>query len=241
MPARYWLFVALTLALTGFTGYGAYRTAQFLRSWRPDRNLLLLPAENLVRIVLIGICLALGRLSGLDAGALGWRLQPLLPQLGGGLLIGVGLALVFYTSTRWVAAHAGPRIYSPAVLEIIVPRSRREFWAVVAVMVPMVVLEELLFRSLLLGGLLPVLPAAGLLAATGVIFGLMHSPQGLWGMAGAGLAGVLLGLLFLWAGSLLLPMTAHYVANVVQVELAMRTGPPPAPGPASAKPPPLEL
>jgi membrane protease YdiL (CAAX protease family) len=92
-------------------------------------------------------------------------------------------------------------------------------------MVPVVVLEELLFRSLLLAGLAPLAPQPLLLVAAGLAFGLMHSPQGAWGMIGAGLAGMGLGLLFLWAGSLVLPFVTHYVANVVQVGLAMRAGP----------------
>jgi membrane protease YdiL (CAAX protease family) len=55
-----------------------------------------------------------------------------------------------------------------------------------------------------------------------VLFGLLHSPQGVWGMAGAALAGILLGLLFLAAGSLLLPCIAHYVANMMQIGVAYR-------------------
>lgn len=222
MPLRYWVFVVLTLSLTAFVGYGTYRTALLLRSWRPDRNLLLLPGENLARLGLILLCVALGLLSGLAPAQLGWQWNPVAPQILGGIVAGTALALIFYAATRWIVAAGGDRFYSPTVLEIIVPRSQAEFWTVAAVMVSVVLLEELLFRSLLLGGLLPILPAPLLLLAGGVVFGAMHSPQGVWGMAGAGLAGVGLGLLFLLAGSLLLPLVAHYVTNMFQVWLAMR-------------------
>ncbi len=222
MPLRYWLFVLLTLGLTTAVGYATYRTALLLRSWRPDRNLLLIPAENLVRLALIALCVALGMLSGLAPDQLGWRLSPLAPQLLGGILAGSALALFFFAATRWVVSRSGSRFYSPAVLEIIVPRTQAEFWAVALVMVSVVILEELLFRSLLIGGLLPIVPAPLLLVISGLAFGVMHSPQGAWGMTGAGLAGVGLGLLFLAAGSLLLPIVAHYVTNMVQVWLAMR-------------------
>jgi membrane protease YdiL (CAAX protease family) len=222
MPLRYALFVVLTLSLTAFVGYGTYRTALLLRSWRPDRNLLLLPAENLARLALILVCVALGLLSGLSRTRLGWQWGAIAPQTLGGIAAGTALALIFYAATRWVVSAGGARFYSPTVLEIIVPRSQAEFWAVAAVMLAVVLLEELLFRSLLLGGLSPILPAPLLLLAGGVLFGAMHSPQGIWGMAGAGLAGMLLGLLFLAVGSLLLPFVAHYVTNMLQVWLAMR-------------------
>jgi membrane protease YdiL (CAAX protease family) len=41
-------------------------------------------------------------------------------------------------------------------------------------------------------------------------------------MAGAALAGVLFGWLFLAAGSLLLPLAAHYATNLVQLGIALR-------------------
>jgi membrane protease YdiL (CAAX protease family) len=221
---RYTIFVVLTLALTIMVGYGTYRTAQLLRTWRPERNILLLPGENLARLALLGFCVLLGLLSGLPPAQLGWTLEPLLPQIGWGLLIGVSLAFLLAAATRLLVVRTGRRFYSTTVLEIIVPRTGRELVGVLVMMVPVVLLEELLFRSLLLGGLQPIAPVALLLAATGIVFGLMHSPQGVWGMAGAGLAGVGLGMLFLWAGSLVLPVVAHYAANVVQIGIAMRTG-----------------
>lgn len=222
MPLRYWCFVSLALGLTAFVGYGTYRTALLLRTWRPDRNILLLPGENLARLALILLCVGLGLLSGLAPAQLGWQWGAIAPQILGGSAAGVVLALIFYAATRWVVAAGGERFYSPTVLEIIVPRSQAEFWAVAAVMLSVVLLEELLFRSLLLGGLLPILPAPLLILAGGLLFGAMHSPQGVWGMVGAGLAGIGLGLLFLAAGSLLLPFVAHYITNMLQVWLALR-------------------
>ena len=81
-----------------------------------------------------------------------------------------------------------------------------------------------MFRSLLIGGLSPLLPTAWLIVGFSVVFGLLHSPQGAWGMVGAGAAGALFGLLFLWQQSLLTPFVAHYVANGAQIWLACRTG-----------------
>ncbi|OUC08017.1 hypothetical protein RY27_11515 [Litorilinea aerophila] len=138
-----------------------------------------------------------------------------------GISLGVMLALFFYGATRWLTARTGHRYYSPLLLEIIVPRTAWELLGVLLALIPVVLLEELLFRSLLVGGLLPILPAPLLVVGWGILFGLMHSPQGLWGMTGASLAGIFLGVLFLEQGSLLTPLVTHYVANAVQIWLAM--------------------
>ncbi|GIV77264.1 CPBP family intramembrane metalloprotease [Litorilinea aerophila] len=221
MPLRYWLFVAVTLGLTAFIGYGTYSTARLLRTWRPNRNVLLLPAENLFRLLLILVCGGLGQLSGLPHTQLGWTFPRAGDQVVLGISLGVMLALFFYGATRWLTARTGHRYYSPLLLEIIVPRTAWELLGVLLALIPVVLLEELLFRSLLVGGLLPILPAPLLVVGWGILFGLMHSPQGLWGMTGASLAGIFLGVLFLEQGSLLTPLVTHYVANAVQIWLAM--------------------
>jgi membrane protease YdiL (CAAX protease family) len=224
MTWNYWLFVVLTLGMTLFLGYGTYATARLLRVWRPDQNLLLMPAENLVRVVMLLLCIGLGYLSGLDAAQLGWRFPQPARQLLIGLGTGLATALFFYYVTRQIVRRSGARFYSPALLHYIVPKSGREFILVLLALIPVVLLEEVLFRSLLLGGLSPLAPESLLLIGFGIVFGLFHSPQGIWGMIGAGLGGIIFGLLFLWQQSLLAPVVAHYVANLAQISLVMLVG-----------------
>lgn len=219
---RYALFVVLTLALTGWIGYNTYATARLLRTWRPPSNPLLHPLETAVRLALIAACIGLGWLSGLDRAVLGWTAADPGAQIVLGVLGGILLGAVFLVGTRWVVKRTGERYYSPLVLDLIVPKDRREFLFTTLAMVTVVLLEELLFRSLLIGGMTPLLPGPFLVLGVGIVFGLLHSPQGTWGMAGAALAGVILGALFLLAGSLLLPCIAHYTANMVQVSVAYR-------------------
>ncbi len=221
MGMNYWIFFSLTLALVTLIGYGTFATARLLRDWQPDRNLLLTPAENLLRLGLIAFAVVLGRVSGVGAAQLGWILTPLWSQLIWGVIWGMLLAGFFAWSTRWLIHKSGERYYSSVIIKAITPRNRRELILVLLAMIPVVLLEELLFRSLLIGGFRAVLPVPLLLAGWSILFGLLHSPQGRWGMIGAGLAGLLLGLLFLSSGSLLLPLVAHYVTNCVQVLYAM--------------------
>ncbi len=224
MNTRYVFFLLLTLALTGFLGYATFATGRLLRAWRPERNLLLLPQENALRIVLILVCIGLGLLSGVEPTALGWRWDNWRYDALLGIGIGLALAVGFYAATRLLLRLGGGRFYSPSILEILLPANRREFWLVLLAFIPAVLVEELLFRSLLIGGLSPLATPLALVLAMGVAFGLLHSPQGVWGMAGAGLAGVIFGLLFVMTDSLIAPLVAHYTANSVQIGLAMRVG-----------------
>ncbi len=226
MTFRYMLFVVLTLAMTAFLCYGTYTTNRLLRTWVPDRNLLLLPGETVVRLVLIAGCIGLGMLSGLPFGQLGWTWTGWGVNLLLGSVLGAVLAFLFVAGTRRFLRTGGSRFYSDQILAHIVPKTGGEWVWVALAMIGVALLQELLFRSLLLGGLTPVLPAWLLLLTTALLFGTLHSPQGLWGMGGAALAGLFLGLLFFWSGSVLLPLTAHYVTNMIQVTVVMVMGGP---------------
>jgi membrane protease YdiL (CAAX protease family) len=48
----------------------------------------------------------------------------------------------------------------------------------------------------------------------------MHAPQGRLGMALTAVVSVVLSGLFLWRGSLLTPLVAHYVVNLLQLVVA---------------------
>jgi membrane protease YdiL (CAAX protease family) len=224
MSFAYIAYVVLTLLLVGFVGYSTYRAAKILPTWPLDQNPLLHPAETALRFVLIVLCIGLGFLSGQSWTTLGWQVAQPLAQIGWGTLWGLAIAAIYIFSTRWVMAKSGGRYYTPTVVRVLIPRSRQQLLAIAVAMVSVVLLEELLFRSLLLGGLTPLLPIWLLLAAGGVIFGLMHSPQGWWGMAAIAIGGVLLGSMFVATQSLLIPAVAHYVANMVQISYAYWRG-----------------
>lgn len=232
-PIYYRLFVALTLLLTLALGYGTFATARLLRRWRPDRNLLLTPVENLMRVVLVAACIILGLLSGQPAAQLGWRLPTgWLREVMLGAIVGAALGMMLFVMVRLLlrrAARRGDtvdvRLYSDVLARSIIPRSKRDYMLVALAMAGVVVLEELLFRSLLIGGLLPLAPAWLLLLIWSTVFGLLHSPQGTWAIIATGAAGALLGVLFLWRGTLLTPIVAHYATNMVQLEIARRQSP----------------
>ena len=67
-----------------------------------------------------------------------------------------------------------------------------------------------------------IFPVWALVVSTALLFGWMHSPQGHLGMTMTAAVSLLLAGLFLWRGSLLSPLVAHYVVNLLQLLVAHR-------------------
>ncbi|MCS6844271.1 MAG: CPBP family intramembrane metalloprotease [Caldilineales bacterium] len=219
---RYWLFVLLTLALAALIGWSTYQSARLLRRWKPDYNLLLSPAENLARVGLLLVGVGLGLLSGLPARALGWGWPPKAADLAAGAAVGVGLSLALTAASDRAIRRWGSAIYSPTVILNVLPTNPRQWALVLAALGPAVAVEELLFRSLLIGGLSPLAPTWLLAVGVSVYFGLLHLPQGRLGVVGTAVAGLALSALFIATGSLAAALTAHYAANVLQLVQAGR-------------------
>lgn len=216
------LFILGTLLLLAFLAWGTWRTAQMLRAFTPDFNLLLLPIENLVRVALIGACLWLGGQSGQSFAQLGWQAREPARDLLAGIFVGIGGALSIPPLTRWAIARFGAAVYSPIVVLSVLPRNAREWVLVPLAFIPAVFLEELLFRSLLLGGFGAYAPPLALALVWSLIFGALHLPQGTLGMILAAALGILFSFLFLVTQSLLAPFLAHYLINLLQLVWATR-------------------
>jgi membrane protease YdiL (CAAX protease family) len=210
-------FVLGTLILLVFLALSAWRSAIFLRQVVPTMNLLLLPIENVFRLVLIGVCIVLALISEQPATQFGWRAA----QFESSVLIGLGIggvaALMVPVVTHFAVARFGKGIYSPIIVQSILPRNRREWMLVPIALAPAVVLEELLFRSLLLGGFAVMISPVVLAIAWSIVFGAMHFPQGALGVVVAAGLGLMLSGLFLATQNLLAPIIAHYVINLVQL------------------------
>jgi len=208
------------LILTGLLAWVTYRSHLLLKEFQPDFNLLLSPAESVVRVLLVGLCLLLAWTSGLPATQLGLVIQE--PGRTIGIGIGLGLATVLAVNwlTQWGINRYGRDIYSPLLIQNILPRRGREWVLVGFAFMPAIAMEELLFRSLWIGGFRDVLPLPLLIMGSSIIFGFMHQPQGKLGMLLAGVINVLFSILFVWSGQLLLSLTAHYTVNLLQLAVA---------------------
>jgi membrane protease YdiL (CAAX protease family) len=206
------------------------RSGLLLREWTPPFNLLLSWPDNLLRLGLIIVCLVLGLSIGPGSSALhlatGGILGDLLLGLAAGAILTLLLGLGGSLATRWW----GRSIYSNRVLECIMPIDGSEWAGVLPALFLAALLEEVLFRWLPLAGLAAPVSPWWLIWPLAIFFGLLHWPQGWWGVIGTGLAGIVLSMLFLLTGSIWPPLFAHYTMNVAQLVLARLTGVRPARG-----------
>ena len=218
------LFLAGLVALLALVAVSTVRTGRLLRTWTPPFNPLLSLPENALRLGLIAAGVGLGLAFGPGPAALGWQTADIGRDLALGALFGVAMAGFFALAGRAAVRQWGPEVYDDRVLRCILPVTRREWPGVALALLPAAMLEELLFRSLPLGGLTWLIAPHWLMWPLAVFFGLLHWPQGGWGVAGTALAAILLSLLFLTTGSIWPPLAAHYVMNLLQVAVAVRAG-----------------
>lgn len=206
--------------LTVFLAWMTYQSNLLLKRIQPDFNLLLSLPEVIVRVILVGVCLWLAWLSGLPVEQLGLTIANPIRQVGIGLGVGLALQVSINLLTYQVVNYFGREIYSPVVILNILPRRPLDWVLVPLALVPAVAMEELLFRSLWLGGFGGIIPMPVLIAGISLVFGLMHLPQGQLGVIVSAALNVLLSVLFVWTGSILVPFVAHYVINTLQVIVA---------------------
>jgi membrane protease YdiL (CAAX protease family) len=98
-------------------------------------------------------------------------------------------------------------------LDIFVPRSRDEYRTFVALSIAAGVCEEFLYRGFLIAILAAFMPAWLGAVVSAVFFGFAHSYQGTKGILGAGTTGLVMGLLYVWGGSLLPVVLLHFALD----------------------------
>lgn len=214
-----WLNLArlLIVLFTTLMVWMTYRSYLLLKEIQPDFNVLLSVPETVVRLILVGFCFFLAWLSGLPAADLGLVVSYPWRSLGLGLTIGLVTALSINGITLMAIKYFGRQIYSPWLIRNILPRSPQEWVFIALAFFFSVAMEELLFRTLLIGVFKGLIPLPLLVILTSIIFGLMHQPQGRLGMTVSGVINALFCIVFLWTGELLVTFTAHYVVNFLQL------------------------
>lgn len=219
-----YIFTAALIFLVLALGLATWYSGKVLRSFTPSQNLLLTLPENLLRLALILVCVALGLFLGPGAAPLGWQTDRWVRDV----VLGVVVAVVLFPVQIWVGKAVvrrwGPEIYDNRLLRAIVPVNRREWVGVVLALLTAATLEELLFRSLPLAGLSWLISPWVLMWPLSLGFGALHAAQGSWGVVGTAFMGLMLSVLFLVSGSIWVPIIAHWLLNVAEVTVAMRQG-----------------
>ncbi len=218
------IFTALVVCLTASMGWLTVQSGRLLQRFTPQTNLLLHLPDNFARLFLILLCIVIGLTVGPGIEALGWETNRLPIDLTLGAAVGLLLAPVILWTGNYVVARWGGGVYNNRLLRAIVPVDRREWVGVALAMLPAAFAEELLFRSMPLAGFAWIISPWVMMWPLALVFGLLHWAQGEWGVVGTTLLGLVLSALFLWSGSIWVPLAAHWVLNVVEITLAQRQG-----------------
>ncbi len=223
--AAAWLFTGALALLMALVAFATYRSGRLLREgWLPPMNLMLSPADNLLRLGLIVICVGVGYAWGPGPQALGWNTSALGRDLGWGAGVGLLISGLVAGLEPSLERRGVANLYDDRVIRSILPVNRTEWVGVIAALLPAALLEELLFRSLPLGGLSGLIAPWVLVWPLALGFGLLHWPQGVWGVFGTTLVALVLSALFLVSGSIWAPLAAHYLINLSQIHIAKQKG-----------------
>ena len=215
------IFLIGTLALISFLYWAAYQSDRALktRAVEINGNLLLSVPEFLFKIILLGICFGLANSLSVDRleKYIGWPSSQPLADIVIGITIGLVTAFAVNIISTIAIRIWGKRIYSPAIMRGMIPRNQIEWLLILVPLLLAVALEEVLFRALLIGGFSMVVNPWIMAIASSIVFGLMHSPQGILGIVLVGLVGMLFGAVFILTNSLLIVIIAHFVINLLQI------------------------
>ncbi len=218
------LFLIGTLALLAFLYWAAYMSARALKNKTVEinGNLFLSVPEFIFKLLMLGFCFGLA--NSLDVVRLdkliGWPPKQPIADLVIGLTVGFVMVFAINILSTVAIRIWGKSIYSPQFAKSLVPRNQIEWVLIIPPLLLAVALEEMLFRALLIGGFSLIVNPWAMAVAGSIIFGLMHSPQGILGIILVGLVGMLFGAIFIITNSLFIIIVAHFTINYLQL---MRT------------------
>ena len=233
------VFATGTLALLGLMYWGAYINGKEIKTIEIQSNLLLQFPEFVFKLLLLGLCMGLA--SSLDVARpdkyFGWPTQNLAFDIIAGICLGLVCQFGVNTISALAIRFFGSDIYSPIVLKNVIPKNTLEWFLIIIPLLLAVLVEEVLFRALAIGGFSTVINSWVLAVASSILFGMVHVTQGKLGMLVSGTVGFVLAAIFIVANSLLLVITGHFVLNLLQLIRAKEDenwlkrfqNPPPAP------------
>lgn len=189
------------------------------------------PDDSPLPVVRLGLLIEGGM--GLLAVGLGWWLSVPVPEqvrfrassIGWGLLA----CLPMLVSAWWLLRHT-PRVLQPMsrlVRERLVPLFQGcGLLGLAIVCLAAGIGEELLFRGLLQGGLASLCGSWWAIGMASLAFGLCHAISRAYAIL-ATLAGIYLGLVWIWTGDLLAPIWAHALYDFLVLAYLVRYEQPP--------------
>lgn len=98
----------------------------------------------------------------------------------------------------------------------LLPSNEREYRQFLGLSITAGIVEEIFYRGFVIWYLSQFVPLWGAVVASSVIFGVGHSYQGVGGMVRTGLLGLGSGALYVFTGSIWLPIIGHALVDILQ-------------------------
>jgi len=155
------------------------------------------------------------------------RIDPALLGIIGGAGFGIVVGTVVLLVARRRSANALTYIPGGKQLEPMLPQCRDERSRYVLLSLAAAIVEELVWRGMIVFVITYIFPRSELLTVacvSGAIFGVVHLYQGALGVLVTGLIGFALCAVYVYSGSLLIPVLLHFAMDVRGILLSPKTG-----------------
>lgn len=126
------------------------------------------------------------------------------------------LAYQWRLAKKMTADQKTKQIEALGDLVHMLPRNQREYRQFFRLSITAGIVEEIIYRGFVIWYLSQFVPLWLAIIASSVIFGLGHSYQGVAGMARTGLVGLGSGALYVFTGSIWLPIIGHALVDILQ-------------------------
>jgi membrane protease YdiL (CAAX protease family) len=149
---------------------------------------------------------------------LGWVFD----GFGREVLIGTGLFVPMFVATSLLdsalqsAGFSAPATPTPAFLTV---RGPNEVLLALALVAVVAVSEETIFRGYLLLRLRSLITTAPAILLSSFIFSLGHGYEGASGLTTVGVMGAILAIVYVWRGTLVAPITMHFLQDFFSIIL----------------------
>ncbi len=157
--------------------------------------------------------------NGERLGLLGWRWKHMVREAALGCLLFIPFTYgVGFLARAFVAAGLSAPSEPPTFL---IPHGTAQLSLAMVLLVVVAFSEETIFRGYLMLRLKTATRStAGAVLVSAAIFSVGHGYEGTAGVAAVGVIGILLALVYLWRGSLVAPMTMHFLQDFMGLVVA---------------------
>ena len=126
------------------------------------------------------------------------------------------MAYQWRLATTMTADQKTRQIEALGDLVHMLPSNQREYRQFFGLSITAGIVEETIYRGFVIWYTSQFVPLWGAVVASSVIFGLGHSYQGVGGMTRTGLVGLASGALYVFTGSIWLPIVGHALMDILQ-------------------------